>query len=237
MKIFAILALASGTAYAGHGGYTETEQDKADDALIDAADGATQWEAGVGFRVGSFHTANVYNSALGFELAGGMRHGRYAVIGEYTFLGLSTPDDEGTTPIEYSTGTGSTPLSSQPTGIAQRFGATGRYSIFHASGSTAGLGMFGGLYVEAGLGEQLVRWSGGGYVRRPDIAFGLGTEVGTRGPYHHGGVTFGVRVTLASPPASAEQNTSTCAGPCDGPTPPLGIDRSILFTLDFTFGS
>ncbi len=241
MKLAAVLVLTTATAQAGHSTYSESAEDKAEDVIVEAADAATQWEAGIGMRLGSFHTGPVYNSAFGFGLTGGMRRGNIAVIGEYTFLGLMNPDDSSSSsssssddriglaaPYDWST---------TPTGMAQRFGAMFRYDIFRGSLASGGMGLFGDLYLEAGLGEQLIRWSGGGYVHRPDVSLGFGSEFGGRGRDHHGGMSMGFRATLAAPPKGSESDAITCAGPCDGPTGPIGIDRSLLFTMDFTFGS
>jgi hypothetical protein len=49
---------------------------------------------------------------------------------------------------------------------------------------------------------------------------------------------MGMRVTLAPPPPGSPSLTAppTCAGPCDGPSRPIGIDRSILFVIAGDFG-
>jgi hypothetical protein len=239
MQLVALVSIvACGTAYAGHG-YSETDGDKAEDVLVLAADVATQWEGSFGLRIGTFHTASVYNEAFGVGLAGGVRHDRYAVIGEYTLLHLSESDSTWTGPpdVRAAYAIGQSDPWTRPSGIAQRFGVMGRYNVLHGVAAATGQGIFGGLYVEAGVGEQLIRWSGGGYLHRPDLGLGMGVQVGGRGSQHHGGVTFGFRATLTAPPANSEPNTVTCAGPCDGPTGPIGIDRSFLFTFDMIFGS
>jgi hypothetical protein len=59
-----------------------------------------------------------------------------------------------------------------------------------------------------------------------------------RGKHHHGGYFLGMRATLAPPPAGAPSLTAppTCAGPCDGPTRPIAIDRSFLMVFAADFG-
>lgn len=222
----------------------ETPEDLAADATVVQADKQLGWEGGVGFQVGTFHTGPVYNLAYGFALEGGARLDRLKLLGNYTFMGLGNPtpgsgDSDAASTDVSGVGGAATGTEKTPTGFVQRVGATARYSIARGITAQNGMGVRGDFWVEAGLGEQFIRWTDGGYLDRHDIEFGFGAQMDVRGERHHGGWYMGMRVTLAPPPPNAPALTAppSCAGPCDGPTRPLGIDRSILFVMAVDFGS
>jgi hypothetical protein len=129
------------------------------------------------------------------------------------------------------------PDGKTPTGMAQRFGLSARYSLGRFSTAAGGMAMTGDIWVEAGLGEQLIRWNAGGELHRMDISLGVGTSFGARGLHHHGAYYMAVRATIAHSPPSYDSDVPTCAGPCDTATPPLGLDKSILFVTGIVFGS
>ncbi len=236
--VFSALAIAAPPASAGH--YSgETEEDKVADVAVLAADREPQWEAGVAFAVGSFHTGPVYNSAYGADLLGGVRLGRFGFYGTYSLLGLgaeSTYTLPGTAALT-DDGSEPAPSTTQPSGLAQRLGLDVRYSLARFIEATGGAAFAGDIWVEAGFGEQFIRWNEGGTLHRADLSFGFGMQLGGRGPQHHGAYFFGVRATVAHSPPAYNSDISTCAGPCDTPTPPLGLDKSILFTTGIMFGS
>jgi hypothetical protein len=233
------IALVAGTAEASHNYSAETEDEKRDDVSIVEVDREPQFEGSVGFEVGTFHTGPVYNLAYGLALDGGVRIDRLALLGNYALLGLSDTAAEyaaSQNTVEIVGGDGS-PSYGPSTGLVQRFGLAARYSV--AKGGTAdhGTGIRFDTWVEAGLGEQMLRWSGGGYLHRPDIEIAVGLQLNMRGTRHHGGFFMGVRATLANAPRMVgPPPPPTCAGPCDGPTGPIGIDRSILFVMAVDFG-
>ena len=238
MRALLVIAMIAGTAEASHGGagYPETDSDKADDADVIAAEQRPHFEGSVGFELGTFHTGPVYNFAYGLALDGGIRLDRLVVLGEYAFLGLGAPTPTG----ESTTGTAleaMPPSDSTPTGFVQRFGLASRYSVARSFTASHGMGLRFDTWVEAGVGEQMLRWSGGGYLHRPDLELAFGVQMNLRGTHHHGGWFMGMRVTLAAPPKMiGPPAPPTCAGPCDGPTGPLGIDRSFLFVTAVDFG-
>jgi hypothetical protein len=237
--VYAALAIAAPSARAGH--YTgETDADKATDATVLAADRDLQWEGGVAFAIGSFHTGPVYNVAYGADFIGGARLDRLGLYAAYSLLGLgssSTYIRPGAAAALTDDGSDLPMSSTQPSGMAQRLGLDVRYSLGRFIATTGGEALTGDIWVEAGLGEQFIRWNAGGTLHRADLAFGFGMQIGGRGPQHHGAYFFGVRATVAHSPPAYNSDISTCAGPCDTPTPPLGLDKSILFTTGIMFGS
>lgn len=227
------LALAS-RGYAGH--HPETDDEKSDDVTVLQVDRAVQAEYGIGLRIGTFHTGPVYNIALGFAAEGGLRFDKLALLGEYQFLGLldSTPAQSQMPMQAYDAATS---RPSVPTGTAQRLGANARYSLARFLVAENGVGVRGDVFVEGGLGEELIEWSGGGYLHRADVSVGAGLGIRFRGTRHHGGYQLGVRATFADPPAGyAKSGPPTCAGPCDGPTRPSSLDHSVLATITVVFG-
>lgn len=243
MRITSVVALALAStslpALAGHH-HEETEEEKANDQKVREADAAPHAQYGIGPRFGSFHVGPIYDFAYGVAFEGGVRLDRLALLGEYTLLGIS--DATNTTKQTQTTGAlstdgGSSTPAGNPGGLVQRVGANARYSVAKFMDAGGGVGVRGDFWVEGGFGEQLIRWSGGGYLHRADLSLGAGYAIQFRGPHHHGGYQLGVRVTLAAPPPAYQTNSApTCAGPCDGPTGQINIDRSILGALTVIFG-
>ena len=232
----AALACAAPSAEASH--YSgETEDDKVADVALLAADRAPQWEAGVAFAIGSFHTARVYNLAYGIDLAGGFRLNRLGFYGQYSLLALGSASTYTRYGEPALRSDGASDLSSHPSGLVQRLGLDVRYCLGRFIAATSGQALTGDIWVEGGLGAQFVRWNEGGALSRGDLSFGFGMQLGGRGPQHHGAYFFDLRATVAHSPASDTSSISTCAGPCDTPTPPIGLDKSILFTTGVIFGS
>ncbi|HEY1558921.1 MAG TPA: hypothetical protein VGF94_29055 [Kofleriaceae bacterium] len=227
------LALAS-PAYAGQ--HAETDDEKSDDVVVRQVDRDMQAEYGIGVRVGTFHTGPVYNIGLGFAAEGGVRFDRLALLGEYQFLGLLDPSSTAPQmPMQAYDAAMMRPAT--PTGSAHRLGANARYSVARFLVAQNGIGVRGDVFVEGGLGEELIEWSGGGYLHRADVSLGAGLGVRFRGTHHHGGYQIGVRATFADPPAGyAKSGPPTCAGPCDGPTRPSSLDHSVLGTFTVVFG-
>jgi hypothetical protein len=242
MRTSVALALASSIAtpaFAGGHHHEETPEEKALDADVLAADAAPHAQYGIGARVGSFHVGSIYDIAYGFALEGGVRMGRLQVLGDYTLMGLSpvTPPQSATTTAAALGDVPAAPMTDKLGGMVQRFGLLARYSPARFIEANGGVGVRGDIFVEGGVGEQLIDWSGGGYLHRSDIELGAGISIQFRGPHHHGGYFIGVKVAMASPPSGAEMATAaTCAGPCDGPSKPIGIDRAVLGMFTAIFG-
>ena len=239
MRVTAVLvALATAPpAFAGH--YSpETEQDRADDTAVLAADAAPHPEYSLGFRLGSFHTGPVYDLAVGFAIEAGMRFDRLQLLGEYNFFDLVDPTPEKTDMTAELTSDPASSPPAHPTGYVHRIGAIARYSLAHFMDADHGVAARGDFFVEGGLGEELIEWSGGGYLHRPDLAIGASWQMGGRGISRHAGLRLGFRATFAgSPPDHTPAGGPTCAGPCDAPTVPSHtIDHSFLFALSFQFG-
>jgi hypothetical protein len=226
------------------GSYIESPADLAADSRVIEVDQGPVFDSSIGFDLGTFHTAQVYNSAAGLDVEAGIRLDRLAILGRYSLLWLSDPNSGSTTDSTGDatgvalTGVGLA-MAGTPSGFAHRFGVAARYSVARGLWADHGIAARVELWVEGGLGEQLIRWNAGGYVDRHDVSIAVGSTIGGRGEHHHGGWYLGVRATLAPPPPDAPALTAppTCAGPCDGPSRPIGIDRSILFVTGASFGS
>ena len=236
MRLLIAIALVSSSAYAGH--HVETDDEKAADVEIRAVEAAPQSEFGIGLRVGSFHVADIYDIGFGFGVEGGVRIDRLALMADYTLMGLS-PNQTSTTTTNGARTTTPTgePASPGAGGFVQRVGLFARYSPARFLEAQGGVGVRGDIYVDGGIGEQLVLWSGGGYLHRTDISIDAGFSIRFRGTHHHGGYSLAARITLASPPDGTPQpTTAMCAGPCDGPSKPLAIDRSVMGMFTAIFG-
>ncbi|MDX2092787.1 MAG: hypothetical protein SFX73_33280 [Kofleriaceae bacterium] len=111
-------------------------------------------------------------------------------------------------------------------GLVHRLGGIVRYSVSRLGSNDAGFD----VYVEGGAGLQHLRWDDGGMGTRPDLSLGMGIGTWVLGETDHVSLTVGLRVTLA-PRSDVKGAPPACAGPCDQPTPPTGVDRSFLFDL------
>jgi hypothetical protein len=234
----ALASMVTRLSYAGQ--HTETDEEKQQDAQILAADLAPHVQYGLGLRGGTYHVGPIYDLAFGFGVEAGVRLDRLALLGDYMLAGMSAAPVTGqssSTTAANSTSPTTSPSTPQVGGLVQRVGATARYSVAKFAEASGGVGARGDLFVEGGFGEQLVRWSGGGYLHRADISLGAGAGIQFRGTHHHGGYFLAARVTLAAPPNGVETaSTPTCAGPCDGATGPLSIDRSVMVMFTAQFG-
>ena len=215
------------------------DDESAAEVQVAEQDRLPQWEGALAFDAGSFHTSSVTNLAVGLDVEAGLRMNRLALLGEYRFLGLSSFDGPTPPTAGVAAMASTTPAASVPTGYVHRFGLALRYSLFEVftpCHTDWPCGFRTDLWLEGGVGEQLIQWDAGGQLHRPDVSLGLGWSIGGRDDSRHEAYFIAVRATLSRPPAGVS-NTPTCAGPCDTPTPPVNVDRSILFTTGFVFGS
>lgn len=198
-------------------------------------DSSPRWQGAFGMLVGSYRVGSFAGMGFGFHLDAGKRFDRLLLSTEYSFLSISNAPPQSDT-AELST----TPPPAPPEidGMVQRIGANARYSFGKITGDEVPLR--GDFWVEGGLGEEFIRWDLGGALHRPDLSFGFGGQFSGRFGRehdHHAGMYYALRVTLARAPSSYTDRAPTCAGPCDTPTTPIGIDRSFLFNLGIVFGN
>jgi hypothetical protein len=239
----------SSTAFAGHS-HAETDEEKSIDEQIKVVEAGPQSEFGIGLRGGSFHVADIYDIGFGFGVEGGVRIDRLAFMADYTLMGLSpaqttVPASSSSSMLPVAVGRDSPATGADPGtggagpshgGFVQRLGLFVRYSPARFLEATGGIGVRGDIFIDGGVGEQLVMWSGGGYLHRADISIDAGFSIRFRGPHHHGGYSLAARLTLASQPDGAPTPPAACAGPCDGPSRPLQIDRSVMGMFTAIFG-
>ncbi len=113
--------------------------------------------------------------------------------------------------------------------MAYRVGGEVRYSLLDSGASD----LRGVMWIEAGLGAQLVRWNDGDHLDRPDVETALLFQADGFGAHHHGGAFIGFRAMFApAPDASA---TSGCAGSC-ARSHPSSVDHSYQFVVGFDLG-
>ncbi len=182
----------------------------------------------LGMRLGSFFADG---KDTGIDVPGyamvGARHGRWLLAAEYDLMSVVYP-----VPAQpVLAARGGVPETGDGRGLMHRLGANARWMFGHAYDAPDGL--FADLYIEAGPGVEAWQWDAGGVWWRPDLSLGFGTELMHFGD-SHGGMTFGMRFTLASRDNVA--TSSQCGGPCTYPTPPTGIDRSVMFDMGLVFG-
>jgi len=189
---------------------------------------APHWmvEGGFGVRVG---TARLDSHSAGVVVPGhldaGVRHGAIFLYGEYQLSGISYPGGFlSGAPLRLQTGSAD--------GLQHRLGAQARYTIGRIDDEDD---EWFDLWVEAGAGIERIQWDAGGTWTRPDVVLGLGTSLLGWGHHRHGGISLGLRITLARRNDVANA-PDACGGPCDAPTPPTGWDRSFLFDATVMFG-
>lgn len=183
--------------------------------------------AGAGLRWGTFLVNNIDTGTnMQAHLDLGVRKKRWWIAAEYALMATTLPADE------LATRAVDPMLVGDVDGLVHRLGGFVRYSISRLGCNDAGFD----VYVEGGAGLQHLRWDDGGAWTRPDLSLGMGIGTWFLGDTDHAGLTVGLRVTLA-PRNDVEGALPTCAGPCDQPTPPTGVDRSFLFDITVPFGT
>ena len=194
-----------------------------------SADDKPDWrlEGGFGVRFGSFFVDGVdAGSVVPVHLEGGLRRDRLFLFAEYQFASITLPTAMTDPATRGTTTTG--PAS----GLVHRLGAHARYNF----GSTDETDAAGSVWLEGGLGVEHMQGDEGGEWTRPDLALGFGGMIVGRDEHKHGGLSMGLRLTLARRNDIAPNATAVCSGPCDTPTTPTGWDRSILWDMTLLFG-
>jgi hypothetical protein len=182
----------------------------------------TRFEGGVGLLAGGFSVGPIGGSAIGTHIDGGVRAGRLAILGEYDFVSIGESTYEVEDPVR---------------GQLHRLGVNARYSVAAFGGRS--IPIRGDIWIEGGLGDQLVRWNGGGELERRDLSFGFGGQmtvaIGKHKP-RYVGFYYAFRGLVARDPITPKQPTMpTCAGPCDRPTWPSEWDLGAFFNFGVVF--
>ena len=175
------LALAPSRTSAGHY-YPETDDEKADNVVVREVDREPAVELGISERLGSRKTGADHMLTGGIAAEAGLRADRFALLGEYERLRLG---DE---------------IEDELLGHEQRFGASARYSIVRGLFTRHGRGVRGDVFVEAGIGEELVALNAGDHFHRADLSIEAGGSFRVRGTELFGGYDIAVRATFAEPP-------------------------------------
>jgi hypothetical protein len=134
-----------------------------DDTCRDARDrewSRPRFEGGFGLLAGSYTVSSVHGGGVGLHVDGGVRMGRLALLGEYDFLSVGQDAYTYENPIR---------------GVLHRVGANARYSVAAFGGRAVPIR--GDIWLEGGVGSQLVQWHGGGELSRRDLAFGVGGQM------------------------------------------------------------
>lgn len=182
----------------------------------------TRFEGGVGLLAGGFSVGPIDGSAIGTHLDGGVRSGRLAILGEYDFVSIGESSYDVEDPVR---------------GQLHRLGVNARYSLGSFGGQS--IPLRGDIWIEGGLGDQLVRWDGGGELERRDLAFGFGGQmtvaIGKEHPRYLG-FYYAFRGLVARDPVEPKDPAmATCAGPCDRPTGPSAYDMGAFFNFGVVF--
>lgn len=180
-----------------------------------------RFEGGFGLLAGSYTVSTVHGSGVGMHVDGGVRMGRLALLAEYDFLSI------GQDPYTYED-----PIR----GSLHRIGANARYSVASFGGKSVPIR--GDIWLEGGVGNQLVQWDGGGELSRRDLSFGAGGQmtvrVGGGDRPNYFGFYYAFRGLVARDPFPGK-SMPTCAGPCDTATGPSAWDTGAFFNFGLVF--
>ncbi len=203
--------------------YADDADDRVRDAAVVAVDRTPVLETSLGFETGTFPVGASGLLGNGFAAEAGVRLNRLTWLGSYSRLVLS-PDE-----------------NSEGVGSLHRLGLAARYELDRLRGVGHGKGWRVSLWVEGGLGGQLVRWYGDGTLVRPDLELAIGGELTVRGAHRHAGVFLGLRTMLSPSPASPMMATPAVCGAVCEPRPTslsniTGVDQSVLLTIAATLG-
>ncbi len=189
----------------------------------------TRFEGDVGFLLGGMSVGPIDGFAGGMYGAGGIRHDRLALLGEYDLLSVGQTANPAADPTM--------PPPDPVRGYLQRAGFDVRYSVVRFGGGDAGIR--GDIWLEGGAGGEVIQWYEGGRLHRGDVSVGFGGQVtfkiGSDSHRHYIGFHYAVKGLVAKAPPRKD-DSPTCAGPCDEPTPPVPYDTGIFFNFGIVFG-
>lgn len=179
-----------------------------------------RFEGAFGMLAGGYSVADVGGSAIGMHFDAGLRMDRLALVGEYDVLSIGQSANTIEDPIR---------------GNLHRLGANLRYSLAALAGRVVPIR--GDVWVEGGVGNQLVQWHGGGELSRRDVAFGFGGQMTARlgrDKPNFIGFYYAFRGLVARDPLDKPAEP-TCAGPCDTATGPSPWDIAGFFNFGIVF--
>ena len=180
-----------------------------------------RFDSRAGLMLGGADVADANGFSVGIHAALGYRVGATTAMAEYQYYRVGDGGDE----------------VMQRRGRASRVGLALRRSLLRNDPDRNDLGA--DLWVEGGLGYERIAWHAGGLLPRPDLALGLGIELGARmgprdQPGHHVGYFLAFRALLARGPDGDEP--AMCGGPCTIATPPPRNDASLFFVVGLHVG-
>jgi hypothetical protein len=179
-----------------------------------------RFEGAIGMLAGGYGVSTVSGSAIGMHFDAALRMDRLALVAEYDFVSIGQSSYDYDNPIR---------------GNLHRLGANARYSIAAFGGRSVPIR--GDIWIEGGVGNQLVQWHGGGELSRRDLSFGVGGQmtarVGGEKPKYIG-FYYAFRGLVARDPLG-KPGEPTCAGPCDMATGPSPYDIGAFFNFGVIF--
>lgn len=206
-----VLLLAAGSATAG---------DDDDDNPFSKQ----KTKVGFGMLVGSYGVGYIDGTGVGMHFELGRKSGPVYLYGEYDML---------------SVGESSIDIENPVRGFLHRGSANVRYNFAQVGGRR--VPVQGEFWVEAGIGQQYVRWHKGGKLTRNDLSIGFGAKANFRLSKRHAkkpktlGFHYAFKAFIARAPDGGSTEP-TCAGPCDEPTPPSPNDLGLFFNVGLEFG-
>jgi hypothetical protein len=183
-----------------------------------------RWEVTLGLLAGSQTVGPIRGPAVGPHLDAGYNVGKLLLYGEYDFLVIGENQEYVEDPVR---------------GQMHRLGGMGRYALGEIGGGDT-VPLQGQLWVEGGLGRELIRWDKGGKLGRNDVAFGVGGELNVMARRRTRPSVFSIhyafRMSVAREPSSSRVEMATCGGPCDAPTKPSPWDLGLFFNVGLSWG-
>ena len=179
----------------------------------------------LGLLAGSFRVGPVGGPAVGPHLDAGWNMSRLRLYGEYDLVMIGENEQVVDKPIR---------------GQMHRFSAMARYALGEIGGGDD-VPLQGQLWVEGGLGRELILWDKGGKLGRNDVALGIGGQLDVMARRHSPhpnvfGLFYAFRLVVAREPHTDKVEMATCGGPCDEPTKPSPWDLGLFFNVGLSWG-
>jgi hypothetical protein len=210
-------------------------------AQVTDRDERLAWLGGVGMRLGTLKIDGT-DSPRAFELvgAGGVRYGRFSVLGEYGVSLVHHDADASGEVTAQSAGSEPAYLEKTTDGVMHRLGVDARYAFLHGGGhrTYADDGdLASELWVQAGFDEQIIQWDLGGRLVRPELSLAVGGDWAYRTANgRRRGMYADLRLQV-SRRIDRDDAGATCAAPCTEATPPVAwSDRAVLVEVGVLFG-